>query len=286
MSQRNQGIFYVLCSAFFFSLMNLFVRLAGDVPVMQKCFFRNLVAFVIALVMVLKNHVKMDFKGNNLLYLFLRSSIGLLGVIGNFYALGKLNISDASMLNKLSPFFAIIFSTILLKEKANKVEWGAVVIAFIGAMFVAKPTFNMESIPALAGFLGGMCAGFAYTCVRKLTTNGVPGQQVVLFFSGFSCLVLSPVLIFNYSPMEPKQWLSLLMAGIAAAGGQFFITAAYSKAPAKEISVFDYTLVIFAAILGFFVLDQVPDVWSMIGYVIIIGVAFAKWRYNLKLDNM
>ena len=280
MKQRNQGIFYIICSAFFFALMNLFVRTAGDVPVMQKCFFRNLVAFVIALVTVVKNHTTVDIKKDNMLFLFLRSSFGLLGVICNFYAIGKLNISDASMLNKLSPFFAIIFSIFILKEKANKIEWGAVILAFIGALFVIKPTFNMESFPAFAGFIGGMCAGFAYTCVRKLTTSGVPGQIVVLFFSGFSSLVLLPVLIFNYSPMTANQWVSLILAGCSAAGGQFFITAAYGKAPAKEISVFDYTLVIFTAILGFMFLDQIPDVWSVIGYVIIIGVAFAKWRYN------
>lgn len=72
---------------------------------------------------------------------------------------------------------------------------------------------------------------------------------------------------------------TLLLAGITATGGQLCITAAYTKAPAKEISVFDYTQVIFAAILGMLFLDQVPDYLSLIGYFVIIGSAVGKWIY-------
>ena len=82
--------------------------------------------------------------------------------------------------------------------------------------------------------------------------------------------------------MTFEQTLSLVMAGVSAAGGQFCITAAYKNAPAKEISVFDYTQVVIAAILGFLFLDQVPDMLSIVGYIIILSVAVLKWQYNLK----
>jgi drug/metabolite transporter (DMT)-like permease len=84
--------------------------------------------------------------------------------------------------------------------------------------------------------------------------------------------------------MSGRQLLFLLLAGIAAAGGQFSITAAYTHAPAKEISVFDYSQVVFAALLGFVFFREVPNVWSVLGYVIIIGVAVFRWHYNLKQD--
>ena len=73
--------------------------------------------------------------------------------------------------------------------------------------------------------------------------------------------------------MSLKQLLFLLGAGLAATGGQLSITAAYTYAPAKEISVYDYTQVIFAALWGFLFFGQIPDVLSVIGYVIIIGAA-------------
>ena len=77
----------------------------------------------------------------------------------------------------------------------------------------------------------------------------------------------------------------LFLAGPAATGGQLSITKAYTKAPAKEISVFDYSQVIFAALLGFVFLQQIPDYLSVIGYVIIIGSAIFKWNYNLRYEE-
>ena len=94
-----------------------------------------------------------------------------------------------------------------------------------------------------------------------------------MFFSTFSTLVCLPFFLASYQPMTIKQLLFLLGAGLAATGGQLSITAAYTYAPAKEISVYDYTQVIFAAIWGFLFFGQIPDAWSVIGYVIIIGAA-------------
>ena len=86
----------------------------------------------------------------------------------------------------------------------------------------------------------------------------------------------------NFVVLKPWQLLCLVMAGLSATVGQFGITSAYKYAPAKEISVFDYTQVIFAAILGMLFLGEVPTVLSFIGYAVIIGVAVFRWRYNLK----
>ena len=284
MKDKKKGILFILGAAFFFALMNLFVKLGGDVPTMQKAFFRNAVAAIAALFVVMKNNGCLKSAKGNITDLVLRSSFGLFGIICNFYAIDRLNISDASLLNKLSPFFAVIFSIFILHEIASKREWMYVIVAFIGALFVIKPTFSMEIIPAIAGTVGGMCAGLAYTFVRKMTKNGVEGPVIVLFFSAFSSIVLLPNLILNFSPMSIEQTLSLIMAGVSAAGGQFCITAAYKNAPAKEISVFDYTQVVIAAALGFLFMQEMPDPLSFLGYAIILTVAVLKWRYNLRTD--
>ena len=214
--------------------------------------------------------------------LLLRASFGTMGLICNFYAIDRLNISDANMLNKLSPFFAILMSILILKEKASKKEWLIVAVAFAGALLVIKPGFNMAIGPALIGTLGGFGAGVAYTFVRKLGKSGVRGPIIVMFFSTFSTLVCLPFFLAGYQPMALKQLLFLLGAGLAATGGQLSITAAYTYAPAKEISVYDYTQVIFAAIWGFLFFGQIPDALSVIGYVIIIGAAvYRRFRADV-----
>lgn len=266
----------------FFALMTFFVRMAGNLPTMQKAFFRNAVAAVAALFLLARSEEGFKIKKSSWRDLFLRSFFGTMGLICNFYAVDRLAIADANILNKLSPFFAIIMSYFILKEKANRTEWLCVVVAFIGALFVVKPSMDMQFVNAMIGMLGGFGAGVAYTFVRKLGKAGERGPVIVMCFSVFSCIVTTPFLIIGAKPMSLYQIVMLLLAGAAATGGQLSITKAYTKAPAKEISVFDYSQVVFAAVLGLVFLGQIPDLMSIIGYVIIIGSAVFKWNYNLQ----
>ena len=234
-NNKTKGIFFIILSAFFFALMNLFVRLSGDLPPMQKSFFRNLVALVFAVIVLLRTEEKFQFNRKNLPQLIARATFGTLGILCNYYAIDHLVLSDASMLNKLSPFFAILVSYFYLKEKVTPVQISAVIIAFLGALCIIKPGFSsMNSFPALIGALGGLGAGTAYTMVRKLSLNGERGPFIVFFFSAFSCLFCLPYLIFAYHPMTLQQLGFLLLAGLSAAGGQFSITAAYANAPAHH----------------------------------------------------
>ena len=279
MSKKYRGIIYIVLSAFCFAFMNMFVRLAGELPSVQKSFFRNFVAAGFAFMILLKDRVPFRCKKENLIYLLLRAVFGTMGILCNFYAIDHLVLADASMLNKMSPFFAVLFSFLVLKEKV-------VAGAFIGSMFVVKPTFlNMDLIPSVIGLSGGICAGAAYTMVRKLGENGEKGPFIVFFFSMFSCVMTLPWLIFDYHPMTAMQLAMLLMAGLSAAGGQFSITSAYTCAPAKEISVYDYSQIIFAAFLGFVVFGQIPDILSWLGYGIICTMAVVMFLYNTKSDH-
>ena len=276
-NKRWQGVVYIVLSAFCFSLMSVFVRFAGELPTFQKTFFRNLVAALVALVMLLKNRSFKLQKGS-LPALIARSVAGTVGIVCNFYAIDHMHISDASILNKLAPFFSVIFSAILLKEKAKPADWILTAAAFCGALFVVKPSFDFSaSVPALLGVLGGLGAGLAYTFVHYLGGRGERTAMIVFFFSVFSCIAVLPATIVQFQPMTFAQTVFLLLAGCAASGAQFSVTAAYKCAPAKDISVYDYSQVLFAALWGMLFLSEFPDVWSVVGYVVIIGAALIKY---------
>ena len=266
--------------------MNLFVRLAGDIPSIEKSFFRNIIAAIAALIIVVHNKNGISIERKDVPLLILRSVLGTVGILCNFYAVDHLILSDATMLNKMSPFFTLIFSMLFLKEKMTVKTILIVAGAFIGSLFVIKPTFsNADLTSSIIGFVGGLGAGSAYTCVRALGKRGVSGPVVVLFFSAFSSLVTLPYLILDFHPMTSLQLIILLFAGLAAAGGQFSITAAYRYAPAKEISVYDYSQVVFTALLGWIVFAQLPDTLSLIGYVIIISMAVLMFILGRKEDR-
>ncbi len=285
-SDKSKGIICILFAAFGFSLMSFFVRISGDIPTMEKAFFRNAVAIITSLIALLRSGEKIRIKKGCAGDIFFRCLFGTSGLIANFYAIDKLNIADANMLNKLSPFFAILISIPILKERPKKIDILAVITAFLGATLIVRPSgSNLRLMPAIIGLYGGFGAGAAYVFVRRLGKKGERTPIIVLCFSVFSTAVTLPFIAMDYVPLEPWQLACLVMAGLSATVGQFGITSAYKFAPAKEISVFDYTQVIFAAILGMLFLGELPTMLSFIGYVIIIGVAALRWRYNLKSEE-
>ena len=265
-NQKKQvkAVMLILGSAFFFSLMNLFVRLAGPIPTMQKALFRNLISALVAAGIAVRSHTKIKLNAKQGGCLFIRALMGTIGLLCNFYAVDHMNVSDATMLNKLSPFFVVLLSAPILKERLRGRDFLYVLLAFCGAMFVAKPTFQSDMLPSLIGILGGLTAGCAYVYVRKLSQLQV------------SCLFILPFVVASYVPMTTQQVIYLLLCGVSAAAAQFCITAAYSNAPGRDIAVYDYSQIVFTALLSFFVLGQVPDVYSIIGYVLVIGAAVWK----------
>ncbi len=283
LNHKNKGILWLLFSSVSFAMMNVFVRLAGDLPSLQKSFFRNAIALCIAILILSKEKPIINLNLTAKFHVLLRSLFGTIGIFCNFYAVDHLPLSDASMLGKMSPFFAIIFSFFLLKERISLTQFSALLIAFIGVLFVVKPTgIPSEFFPYFVGLLGGLCAGVAYTFVRSLGMQSVPQAFTICFFSAFSCIVTLPYLLFAFVPMSFFQIFSLLLAGLMATGGQFGITYAYSYAPAKEISIFDYIQIPFSALLGYLIFSQTVDFLSVFGYGIIFFATFLNFKYNQK----
>lgn len=285
MNSKTKGILYVITAAFGFSMMSVFVHLAGDMPTFQKAFFRNAAALIFVAALMAKHKINPVPKPQNIPALLGRAGFGTIGLVSNFYAIDRLVLADANMLNKLSPFFAIVFSIFLLKERPTLVQILGVAAAFIGSLFIIKPSMGGYPVfPAVIGAVGGMSAGLAYTFVRLLGKKGENSLRIIFFFSAFSCLVCIPFMIMNFAPFSLKSFLYLILAGISASLGQFGITKAYLCAPAKEISVYDYTQVLFAAIFGFFLFGQVPDLLSIAGYILICGAGIAMFLYNRRRD--
>lgn len=287
-SNTTKGILFIICSAFFFALMAVFVKLAGDIHFIQKAFFRNAVAFIIALIGTLRDlrqngREAISIPKGAMLFLFLRAIAGSVGVFGNFYAIDRILLADAAILNKMAPFFTILFCFIILKEKIKPVPLICIIIAFSGSILIVKPSFNFtQMIPTLAAFMGGVGAGLAYASIRKLSYLKCNGKIIILFFSAFSMLLSVPYLITSFNPMTLHQTMMLLCAGACAAGGQFSVTAAYYHAPASKISIYDYSQILFSTLFGFVFFAQIPDMLSIIGYIIIIGMAIINYLYTHK----
>lgn len=270
-----KGIFCIIIAGFGFALMSLFVKLSGDLPSIQKGFFRNIIAVFISSIPLIKHWRVINIPRNNTGWLVLisRSVFGTIGLVLNFYAISHISLADSSIIQKLSPFIIIILSYIFFKEEMTKFQVFTIIIAFIGITLIIKPSGNnIISMGALAALLGALCAGIAYTCVRYLGTHNISGEFIIFFFSSLSSLMLLPYLILDYRTMTYYQLSMLLLAGISATIGQYGVTFAYKFAAAKNISVFDYSQVLFSGIFGYMFFGEFPDFQSLIGYIIVISV--------------
>ena len=286
MQSRTKGILAITASAFGFALMALFVRLCDDwgAPInsFQKSFFRNLVALAIAGVAWgrvgagrRQSRRPRRYGALQMGLLVLRATLGTVGIFANFYALSHITIAEGQTLNKTAPFFTVLFAWLFLGEKATRRQVIPLFLAFLGVVLIAKPGFaGAAAFPLAMGLLGGICAGGAYACVRELRRHDVDPAFIILFFSAFSCLASVPFMLARFDPMTWSQVLILFGAGASAALGQFGITLAYGFAAPREIAVFDYSNILFTAAFGFIFFAQVPDVWSVLGFVAIFVAAF------------
>ncbi len=294
MSNTTKGIIAITISAFGFALMAFFVRLCDDygapVSSFEKSFFRNAIALLLAAIVFIRTpadgihaHAFQPTtpRRKAWLIIFARSLFGSFGIFGNFYALSKIPIGEAMTLNKTAPFFAVLFTGIFLKERVNRRQILALLIAFTGALLVIKPGFGWdEPFAVCCALAGGLGAGIAYTCVHELGRLGVGSALIIVVFSAFSCLCSIPFIIFDFTPLSCSQLLILLGAGVGAAIGQFGVTAAYRLAEPRKIAVFDYTNIIFTSLFGFFFFAQKPDALSVLGFCCIIIAALGMNTRN------
>lgn len=280
-SAVKKGAIFLIFSALGFAFMSIFVKLAGDLPSTQKVLFRNMISASLAFYMVKRNNLPVFGQKEHRNYLLLRSLFGTIGMVLFFFSIDRLVISDANMLNKLSTFFLIMFSAVFLKEHVKRYQVIAIVIAFLGSLLIIRPAFEVDIIPYISSVTAAMFAGAAYTMLRVLGKKEST-YTVVLFFSVFSVVFLTPFVIVQYEPMSGIQVMYLLLAGLFATVGQFGITLAYKFAKASEISIFNYFNVLFAGILGWFFFAEVPDLVSLGGYALIFLASYYIFYKNKK----
>jgi len=281
---RNAGLpapVYMIISALSFAMMSAAVKQADSIPFIQKVFFRNIVMVMMVLPpLLLKARTEGSgvFIGNrkNRGWMLLRSIFGLFGVILYFFSVEQLTLADSAMLNKLSAFFVIILSALFLGEKIRAYQIPALIAAFAGALLIIKPGFNMALVPAVAGITASVLAASAYTVIASL--RGKEDSLTIIFwFSAISTLAsLVPVILFWEIP-KAGELAALILTGVFAAGGQYFLTLAYTRGPAGEVSIYNYTHVVFSVVIGFILWREIPDWFSAAGAVLIIGAALGLY---------
>ncbi|XMB85767.1 DMT family transporter [Mycoplasmatota bacterium WC44] len=282
MSNYAKGVILILLSSLFFTINATAVKLLTNFPLYEKIFVRNFLGMLFILPIILKDKSSLKVNKSSFYKLILRCVIGFLGLATYYYAIDNMVLADATILNKLNAFFVMIFSFIFLSEKLKKYQVIAILFAFVGAAFVIKPTFDSSVVPSMFALISAAFAGGAYTVIRGLSGKVKP-VVIVFYFSTFTSLA-SIILLIGTEIVIPnfKESLLLILMGVSATIAQVLMTSAYKYAEASRISIYNYSSIVFAIISTFILFSDVPDMYSLIGALIIISSGVYNYRINIK----
>lgn len=282
LTDKTHGALLLTASAFFFALMSVFVRLSGDLPLFQKAVFRNAVAMLAAWAAIRAKGIPIRVPRSAKFPLTVRIAAGTGAVLCNYYAISHMALASSNALSKMSPFFAILFAAVFLHEKVGRGELVCILIALSGGLLLLAPDLRNMDTSALIGLTGGILTGMTHTALRALRKDSQTDGNVIIFlFCLISLIFMAVPAIFIWKPMTASQTAFLLLAGSACSAAQFTLTAAYRYAAPNEISICDYSQVIFSAGFGFLLFSQIPGTIEIAAYVLIAlasAILFVLYR--------
>ena len=262
--------------------MGGFVKiLSSTLPSVEITFFRNLFGVIIIGIIIYK--IPLSQKGGRPWLLFFRGFMGFISLLAYFYVMANIPLGVATTYNKTSPLFVALFAYLFLQEKLQKYAIFALLIGFLGIVFVAKPEgFGLSKYDIL-GILSGIGAALAYTSIRELR-HYYDTRAIVLSFmlvGSIGPLILM-VIAELFSPTwldfalstfvmpQGVEWLYLCGVGLFATISQYLMTKAYSLTKAGIVGAVSYSNIIFATAIGIFLGDPIPDIWTFLGIILVI----------------
>lgn len=254
--------------------------LSQSMDPIEIVFYRNLIGVLIVLYSFKKFSVSIDTSKLHLL--ILRGVFGALAMVLFFYTIGTIPLGEAVVLNKTSPFFVTILAYYLMKETITLRIFFALIIGFIGIVFIMKP-FGIEiSIEHIFGVLGGFFAACAYATIKKIK-DIYDARVIMLSFMGIGVLI--PLALFLFTPYVHFKihtdifiWALIVFMAIISTASQWFLTRAYSISQASIIGVVSYSNIPFAIGFGLILGDSLPDLYTFLGIVLIVigGILVSK----------
>lgn len=277
----DKGVLFMLLSALIGALNGAVAKyLSQSMDPIEIVFYRNLIGVLIVLYSFKKFSVSIDTSKLHLL--FLRGVFGALAMVLFFYTIATIPLGEAVVLNKTSPFFVTILAYYLMKESITLRIFFALIIGFIGIIFIMKP-FGVEiSIEHIFGVLGGFFAACAYATIKKI--KDIYDARVIML-SFMTVGVLIPLGLFLFTPYVHFKihtdifiWVLIIFMAIISTASQWFLTRAYSISRASIIGVVSYSNIPFAIGFGVILGDSLPDLYTFLGIVLIVigGILVSK----------
>ncbi|CAA6809087.1 MAG: FIG00732228: membrane protein [uncultured Sulfurovum sp.] len=280
----DRGILFMLLASLSFAFMGGFAKVVSEIlPPVEVAFFRNIFGVVLVGLSIYKVPLKQT--GGKFLLLVFRGSMGFAALLAYFYLIANIPLGDAITYNKTSPIFVAIFAYLFLNEKLGKGALVAIVLGFIGILFIAQPVGGSFDKYDMLGIFSGIGAALAYTSIRELRKY-YDTRAIVMSFMGIG--TITPLILMLITPYitvssdfdwmfaefimpEGITWLYVTAVGIFATISQLLMTKAYELTKAGIVGTISYTNIIFGVLIGIFLGDAIPNFWTFLGIILVIS---------------
>jgi len=264
----ERGALFMMASALLFAGMSAIVRqLSHSLPNEMVVFFRSAMG-LLALLPWLWHRGWPSLKTKHLSPHLSRGLAGLASMYCYFYAIAHMPLADAVLLNYSTPLFVPFIAAVGLGEHIPRRLWWTIGIGFGGILLILKPGHELFTPVSLIGVASGIFAALAMVSIRRLTRTE-PVLRIVFYFSIICTAVSAVPLLWCWQTPSSELWLLLILMGGLASLAQLLLTRAYAHAPAAQVGPFSYSTVVFATLVGWLFWDEVPDVLSFFGALLV-----------------
>lgn len=276
-----RGAAFMIVSAMNFALMAGTIRyLAERLHPFELAFFRNLFSLLFMAPWVLRTGLS-GLRTSSIRKYGLRGLTAIVAMLCWFYGLAMMPIAEATALSFTAPIFASIGAIFFLGERMGIRRWSAIAVGFAGAMIILRPGLTAISLPAMV-VLGGSAAVAGSIIMVKILSRTEPASLIVAYMGIYLVPMSLIPALFVWTTPTGADWLWLIFIGGVATVAQLAITYAYAAADATVILPFDYTRLLFAAMVGYFAFGEAPDAWTWVGAATIAASAIYIARREAK----
>ncbi|ODS11227.1 DMT family transporter [Vibrio scophthalmi] len=269
------GVRFMVLSAFGFALMSACVKYVSNygIPVFEIVAARALVSLLISYIDVKRK--KISIWGENKPLLFLRGAVGTASLMCVYTAVTMLPLAEATILQYVHPVFTALLGVLFLKERVQKSTLVCIAFCLAGLLVMVQPNMHSEIADELPLFsimialCGALGSSIAYVIVRKLSQT--EDSSVIIFYFPLVALPISTLLMWD-SFVWPSLFLTmmLVLVGIFTQIGQYGLTKAMQTQAAGKASAYSYVQIVFSALLGVWVFNEIPSIWTYLGGGLIV----------------
>jgi drug/metabolite transporter (DMT)-like permease len=273
----RKGALFMVASALLFASMAAAVRVASrELPNAPIVFFRHFL-MLLFLVPWLAREGRHALDTDDVPGHLVRGLAGVSAVACYFYAIARLRLADAVLLNQSMPLFIPLVERLWLGETIPRRLWGVLLLGFVGLLLILRPGTGVFDPASLVGLASAALASIAQVGIRRLTRTE-PVTRIVFYFGLVASVVALPPALFTWRSPSPASWAALLLMGVFATVGQLTLTRAYLHAPAARVGPFLYVGPVFAGVLDWLLWGGLPDPLFVAGAVLVVAAATLALR--------